>query len=136
MPRGARHRTDIAPSPPFLLIWATHGAEDLRFCPKLPLGLGFREPQSLQLQGHWGWKRPVKGSTALHQRCSLHTFLIWATHGAGEVQCKPTLFQSETVAPCPVATGLGKKPLSVFLIRPLYIPRGHKLKGLLMFLLR
>lgn len=34
------------------LIWASHGAGDLSLRPNLPLGLGFRDPQRLQLQGH------------------------------------------------------------------------------------
>lgn len=33
------------------LIWARHGAGDLSLSPNLLLG--FREPQGLQLQGHW-----------------------------------------------------------------------------------
>lgn len=56
------------------VIWATRGAGVLCLSPKLPSGseLGFRDPQSLQLQGHWGWKRHIKGSTALDQHHCLH----------------------------------------------------------------
>lgn len=38
--------------------------------PQPSLPLGFREPQSLWLPRHWGWKRHAKVSTALHWHCS------------------------------------------------------------------
>ena len=41
------------------------------------------------------------------------------------VQSKSTLFQFKTTAPCPVTTGLGKKSISIFLISPLQVVRGH-----------
>lgn len=42
-----------------LLMWANNGAGHLSLSFQLLLGLafGFREPQRLQLQGHWGSKR-------------------------------------------------------------------------------
>ncbi|KAK4811172.1 hypothetical protein QYF61_019803 [Mycteria americana] len=39
-------------------------------------------------------------------------------------QCLTTLIL-KTIAPCPVTTGPGKKSLSTFLIRPLYVLKGH-----------
>lgn len=44
--------------------------------------------QALRKCAHWGWTRHSKGSTLLYQYCSLHTFLIWATHNAGDLSSK------------------------------------------------
>ena len=41
------------------------------------------------------------------------------------VQPKYILFQFKSITPCPITTGLGIKSLSIFLISPLYIPKGH-----------
>lgn len=56
----------------------------------LGLHLGFRELQSLQIHGYWGCKRHAKTRTALHQRWSLYTFLMWESHGAGDVSLSST----------------------------------------------
>ena len=75
------------------LLWATNGARDLSLNTHLPLELGlwFGKPQSLQLQAQWCWKRETRGSRALHQHCCLHTFLIWATHGARDLSLSPKM---------------------------------------------
>jgi len=41
------------------------------------------------------------------------------------IQYKSNFFQFKIIAPCPVTTSPGKKRLSVFLISPLYILKGH-----------
>lgn len=43
------------------------------------------------------------------------------------IQYKPTLFQFKTITPFPVAAGLGKMSISVFLIKPLSILKFHML---------
>lgn len=62
-------------------IWASHecGNVSVISMTSFRLGVGFRDLQSLQLQGHWRCKRLVKENTALHQYYSFHTFLIWAS---------------------------------------------------------
>jgi len=73
------------------LTWSTHAAGHLSISPKMPLGLGLglRKLQILQLQAYWGRTRHAKSSTALHQRCFLHSFLIWATHGGRDLSFSP-----------------------------------------------
>lgn len=69
------------------LIMATHRDWKLICSTKVPLelglGLGFREPQSLQPQGHWFWKRHAKRIMTGHQHGCLNIIPVWATLGDG-----------------------------------------------------
>lgn len=74
------------------LLWANHTAFQLQLSPPLPLGLGLgsRQWQSLEIQGHWGWKRHAKGNTGQQQDFVFHSFLLWASCTTTQLQlCSP-----------------------------------------------